>query len=247
MVGLDAAGKTTILYKLKLGEVVTPGFPEFLGGQTATIIPPKDGESSGRRLALAKWITDPENPRTARVLVNRLWQHIFGSPLVGTPNDFGAFGLPPSHPRLLDAMATELVTNGWSMKYMIRQLVTSTAFRMSGEYNPLSAQLDPANELYWRFSGRRLSAEELRDSILAVSGNLNLKTSGPSVYPPLPKEVLSTSSRPGRLSRRGVGTQAGGPIRQSRSADPPRYSRPGMSFLCLTTIPYYWILGCIIN
>lgn len=180
-----------------LGEVVTPGFPEFLGGQTATIIPPKDGESSGRRLALAKWITDPENPRTARVLVNRLWQHIFGSPLVGTPNDFGAFGLPPSHPRLLDAMATELVTNGWSMKYMIRQLVTSTAFRMSGEYNPLSAQLDPANELYWRFSGRRLSAEELRDSILAVSGNLNLKTSGPSVYPPLPKEVLSTSSRPG--------------------------------------------------
>ncbi len=178
------------------GERVTPGFPEFLGGEEAIIESPEDGQSSGRRLALANWITDPENPRTARVLVNRLWQHIFGNPIVDTPNDFGVFGLPPSHPRMLDAMAAELVENDWSVKHLIRQLVTSRAFRMSGEFDEKSSQIDPTNSLYWRFPGRRLSAEELRDSILAISGNLSLDLSGQSVHPPLPREVLSTASRP---------------------------------------------------
>ena len=178
-------------------EELFPGFPEFLGGGNATISPPSDGETSGRRLALARWITSPDNPRTARVLANRLWQHVFGTPIVGTPNDFGVFGLPPTHPELLNAMARELIQNGWSMKHMIRQLVTSTAFRISGEHDDLAAAIDPTNKLYWRFPGRRLSAEEIRDSVLAVSGNLNLATGGVSVFPPLPAEVLSTSSRPG--------------------------------------------------
>ncbi|OUU23352.1 MAG: hypothetical protein CBC13_05730 [Planctomycetia bacterium TMED53] len=178
------------------GEIVTPGFPEFLGGEEAAIIAPEDGETSGRRLALAKWLTDPRNPRTARVFVNRLWQHIFGSPIVGTPNDFGVFGLPPSHPELLDAMALELVENNWSMKHMIRQLVTSMAFRISGEFDSVAAQIDPVNKLYWRFPSRRLSAEEIRDSVLAVSGNLSLELTGPSVHPPMPKEILATASRP---------------------------------------------------
>ena len=178
-------------------EELFPGFPEFLGGEKATISPPSDGETSGRRLALARWITSPDNPRTARVLANRLWQHVFGTPIVGTPNDFGVFGLPPSHPELLNAMARELIQNGWSMKYMIRQLVTSSAFRISGEHDQLAAELDPTNKLYWRFPGRRLSAEEIRDSVLAVSGNLNLAIGGTSVFPKLPAEVLSTSSRPG--------------------------------------------------
>lgn len=178
-------------------EELYPGFPEFLGGGNATISPPSDGETSGRRLALARWITSPDNPRTARVLANRLWQHVFGTPIVGTPNDFGVFGLPPTHPELLNAMARELIQNGWSMKHMIRQLVTSTAFRISGEHDDLAAAIDPTNKLYWRFPGRRLSAEEIRDSVLAVSGNLNLATGGVSVFPPLPAEVLSTSSRPG--------------------------------------------------
>ena len=178
-------------------EELVPGYPQFLGGGDATIVAPEDGESSGRRLALARWITDPANPRTARVLANRLWQHIFGSPIVGTPNDFGVFGLPPSHPELLNAMAQELIDSDWSVKHMIRQLVTSRAFRTSSVHDEISARIDPTNSLFWRFPGRRLSAEELRDTVLSVSGNLNLAVGGVSVFPRLPDEVLATSSRPG--------------------------------------------------
>ncbi len=179
------------------GAEVQPGFPEILGGGDALITSPRDGDSSGRRLALARWITDPENPRTARVISNRIWQHLFGAPIVPTPNDFGELGLPPKDAALLDQVALELLDQRWSIKGLIRRLVTSSVFKMSSRYDAVADQIDPENLYMWRFRGRRLSAEELRDSVLAVSGNLNRTLGGPGVYPPMPAEVLATSSRPG--------------------------------------------------
>ncbi len=179
------------------GEQVHPGYPQILGGEDAQVVKPSDGESSGRRLALARWIASSENPRTARVIANRLWQHVFGVAIVPTPNDFGALGRPPSDPALLDHLAGELIDANWSLKALIRSMVTSSAFRLSNQFDDRSNILDADNRHLWRFPARRLSAEELRDSILAVSGNLNLALDGPGVYPPMPEEVLATSSRPG--------------------------------------------------
>ncbi|MGE4620342.1 MAG: DUF1553 domain-containing protein [Planctomycetota bacterium] len=179
------------------GEEVQPGFPEILGGGQAEIVIPNDGETTGRRLALARWITDPENPRTARVISNRIWQHLFGNPLVPTPNDFGNLGLLPHDSTLLDQVALELLKQQWSIKGLIRHLVTSSVFRISNQFDQEANAKDPENRTFWRFPGRRLSAEELRDSVLSVSGNLNLNRGGPGVYPPMPEEILATSSRPG--------------------------------------------------
>ncbi len=179
------------------GEKVLAGFPEILGGGDAHIMSPSDGESSGRRLALARWIADPANPRTARVISNRIWQHLFGEAIVPTPNDFGKFGLPPHDPALLDQVALELLEERWSLKGLIRRLVTSSVFKISNRYDAVADQKDPENQYLWRFRGRRLSAEELRDSVLAISGNLNSTRGGPGVFPPMPAEVLATSSRPG--------------------------------------------------
>ena len=166
-----------------------------LGGGTPTIVPTE--HSSGRRLAFARWLTDPAHPRTARVMANRLWQHHFGQGLVETPNDFGRLGSSPSHPELLDWLAHELVEREWSLKAMHRLIVTSHAYRQSSAPVEKALIADPNNRLLWRFSPRRLTAEEIRDSILAVNGTLNRKLGGPGVYPPMPKEILATSSRPG--------------------------------------------------
>ena len=179
------------------GDAVQAGFPEILGGGDATITKPQDGESSGRRLALARWITAPENPRTARVISNRIWQHLFGQAIVPTPNDFGKLGVPPHDPALLDKVALELIEEQWSLKGLIRRLVSSSVFKISNQYDAIAEQKDPENQHLWRFRGRRLSAEELRDSVLAISGNLNRTLEGPGVYPPMPEEILATSSRPG--------------------------------------------------
>jgi hypothetical protein len=162
---------------------------------------------------LAEWIASKDNPMTARVFVNRIWQHHFGRGIVRTPNDFGLQGMKPTHPELLDWLASEFVlpsplggegpgVRGWSLKHMHRLILTSNAYRMSSRTTPdaekLGTKLDVANDLFWRFDMRRLSAEEIRDSILAVSGNLNLKMAGPGIYPPIPKEVLAGQSVPGR-------------------------------------------------
>jgi mono/diheme cytochrome c family protein len=172
------------------GEQVEPGFPEvLLQAQQAAV--------TAGRPALAKWLTDPKNPLPARVMVNRLWQHHFGRGIVPTPNDFGKLGEPPTHPELLDWLASEFVAGGWKMKPMHRLLMTSSAYRMSSKADPKALRVDPANTLLWRFNTRRLTAEEVRDSILAMSGRLNLKMAGPSVYPPIPREVLAGQARPG--------------------------------------------------
>ena len=131
-----------------------------------------------RRVALADWISDAKNPLTARVMVNRIWQGHFGTGIVPTPSDFGRMGLRPSHPELLDWLAQEFIRNGWSMKSLHRQIVLSATYRQSSAHNGTAAAKDADSRLLWRFPPRRLEAESLRDSILAVSGELNMKMYG---------------------------------------------------------------------
>jgi hypothetical protein len=180
------------------GVAVKPGFPEVLGGGTAVIEPPASGLTSGARLALARWIASPDNPLTARVMANRIWQYHFGDGLVRSSSDYGFQGSQPTHPELLDWLADEFVAGGWSLKNLHRQILNSAAWQMSGAYDEAAHARDPENELLWRFSLRRLTAEELRDSILMASGKLNLTDFfGPSVFPKLPDEVLQGQSMPG--------------------------------------------------
>ncbi len=178
------------------GVEVKPALPEVLSSKTPTIVPPADGRTSGRRTALAQWITQPDNPLTWRVVANRLWQFHFGRGLCRTPNDFGHLGELPTHPELLDWLATEVVARGQSLKAMHRLMVTSSTYRMQCVVDQLSFAADPTNDLFWRFDRRRLGAEEIRDSMLAAAGALNLQLGGPSIYPPMPAAVLATSSRP---------------------------------------------------
>lgn len=163
------------------GEKVTPGVPAFL--------PPLPAGSPLNRLTLARWIVDPANPLTARVAVNHFWQQNFGIGLVKTSEDFGAQGEPPANPELLDWLATEFVRTGWNVKAMERLIVTSATYRQSSKVSPELEERDPDNRLLARGPRFRLSAEEIRDNALAVSGLLNPKIGGPSVYPYQPKGV----------------------------------------------------------
>ena len=175
---------------------VQPRVPEIFGGELLAVEPPAGGRnSSGRRSALADWICRDDNPRTARVIMNRMWQHHFGRGICPTPNDFGFLGEMPTHPELLDWLATELVARQWSLKAMHKQIMRSRAYRMSSRATPEGLAEDPNNHSFWRFEMRRLTAEEVRDSILAVAGTLNREMGGPSVFIPLPAEVLATSSK----------------------------------------------------
>ncbi|MCK5942762.1 MAG: DUF1553 domain-containing protein [Planctomycetes bacterium] len=177
------------------GPQVELGVPGMLGEATR-FVPSQTSHSSGRRLALAKWITAPDNRLTWRVIANRLWQHHFGRGIVRSSNDFGRLGDRPTHPQLLDWLACEVLARGQSLKAMHRLIVCSSTYRMSSQANPAALAEDPLNDAFWRFDRRRLTAEEVRDSILAVNGTLNPELGGPSVYPPLPKAVLLTASRP---------------------------------------------------
>jgi len=175
------------------GTEVKPGFPEVLGFSEPTIPPMgKGAKSSGRRTVLADWIANPKNPLTARVMMNRVWQWHFGKGLVPTANDFGKLGEQPTHPELLDWLAAEFMEGGWTLKRMHRLIMTSAAYQRSSSPDAGNLKTDPANTLLWRFNMRRLTSEEVRDSILAVSGELNLsKVGGPSMYPKLSAEVLA--------------------------------------------------------
>jgi hypothetical protein len=178
------------------GPEVKPGFPAVLGVPEPTVILSKL-KSSGRRTVLANWIASKDNPLTARVMVNRVWQGHFGRGIVPTPNDFGQLGERPTHPELLDWLAAEFMDGGWKLKRLHKLIMMSIAYRRASAGDAVNLKADPSNSLFWRFNMRRLTAEEVRDSILAVSGSLNLKRHGPSVYPRIPKEVLAGQSRPG--------------------------------------------------
>ena len=178
------------------GSVMKPGFVTVATyGSPPTEIPPADGRTSGRRRALAEWLASRKNPLTARVIVNRIWHHHFGRGIVATLDNFGKMGDPPTHPELLDYLAVEFMNRGWSIKRMHRLIMTSEAYRMASAFDGAAArETDPQNQYLWRFRDRRLDAEVVRDSILAASGAINLAVGGPPVFPPLPKELLSSVS-----------------------------------------------------
>lgn len=144
---------------------------------------------AGRRSALAEWLVAPDHPLTARVMVNRIWQFRMGAGLVGTPNDFGALGRRPSNRKLLDWLASEFVASGWDVRKLDRLIVTSAAYRQATAITPANAAIDGENRYFWRANRRRMDAEQIRDSILAVSGKLNRKAGGPPVRVPIEKEV----------------------------------------------------------
>jgi hypothetical protein len=181
------------------GATVQPGFPEVLGGVGDAVVPkPVAGaKTSGRRTVLANWIASIQNVMFARVMANRIWQYHFGKGIVRSPNNFGVQGDKPSHPELLDWLATEFERQGYHFKAMHKLIMTSSAYRMSCRADEKALAADPRNELLWRFDIRRLTSEEIRDSILAVNGTLNLTMFGPSVYPKIPREVLAGQSKPG--------------------------------------------------
>jgi len=186
------------------GAVVPPRFVRVLCASDADALPelPEPApraRSSGRRLALAQWIASPDNPVTARVLVNRVWQHHFGRGLSDTPNDFGRSGSPPSHPELLDWLASEFVSQGWSIKRLHRLIMTSETYRRSSRADdPAAVEADPGNVLLGRQNLRRIEAEALRDAVLAVSGTLDLTPGGRGFFPALSREAMAGSSRPGK-------------------------------------------------
>ncbi len=194
-------------------EEVQPGFPTILQAkqtfEPAKIVPPREG-TTGRRAALAQWLTNPEHPLTARVMVNRIWQGHFGRGIVANANDFGTQTAAPSHPQLLDWLASEFVAQGWSMKALHRLIMNSAVYRQSSiATDERARELDEGNELYSRFPRRRLDAEAIRDGMLAVSGELSLKMYGPGVQPELPpnfsaREAWKVSKDPAERNRRSV-------------------------------------------
>jgi len=155
-------------------EVVPGGLKTFGGGWTLAA----DASDADRRVALARWITSPDNPLAARVMVNRIWHYHFGTGIVDTPSDFGLNGGRPTHPELLDWLASEFVSSGWSMKAIHRQILSSRTYRQRSDVIAEAMAIDAGNRLLWRAPPRRLEAEPLRDAILAVAGTLNLKRGG---------------------------------------------------------------------
>ena len=174
------------------GDQVQPGFLSILDPADAkiTALP----NSTGRRSALAAWLTDPKNPLVARVMVNRIWHYHFGEGIVATPGDFGLMGARPTHPELLDYLATYFVDNGWSMKKLHRMILLSNTYQQSSEFAAKSAEADPDNKLLWRYGRHRMEAEAVRDSMLFTGGLLNTKMGGPGVFPPVPAGTLSDLS-----------------------------------------------------
>ncbi len=181
----EVPGKLPPTFLFHRGDHAQPGPQVQPGGLSVlddvlplTITPDPNRTTSGRRLALARWLTDRRHPLTARAIVNRVWMHHFGRGLVGTPADLGSLGERPTHPELLDWLADDFMANGWSMKRLHRLIVTSTTYRQSSRRDPVNDRIDPDNRLLTRMSVRRLEAEAIRDSILAVSGSLNRKPFG---------------------------------------------------------------------
>jgi hypothetical protein len=165
-----------------IGEAVRPNTPSVLrAGLTPYKVTPPWNDASGRRLALARWLVQPNHPLTSRVIVNRIWMHHFGRGIVASPANFGKIGVPPSHPELLDWLATEFVRSGWSLKSLHRLIMTSAAYRQSSAIDAERRAVDPENILVWHMPLRRMDAEQLYDSILDVSGRLDNSQFGPPV------------------------------------------------------------------
>jgi Protein of unknown function (DUF1549)/Protein of unknown function (DUF1553)/Planctomycete cytochrome C len=244
--GYDVLGWTDVtrtpseLHLLKKGELNRPG--PVVGPGVLSMIPALDrpipsassnSKTTERRLRLAEWITDPRHPLTARVYVNRLWQHHFGRALVGSPDNFGFNGQKPTHPGLLDWLADEFVRGGWQSKRVHYLIMTSQSYQQSSLHSDEDsyAVKVPANRLIWRSARRRLDAEALRDAILAVSGRLDDRMGGPSFRPVISPEALEG------LSRKAGDWQASPPREQSRRSL-YMYSRRSLLSPLMTTFDF---------
>jgi hypothetical protein len=167
----------------QLGKEVPRGFV-----QLASFDESRTSFNGSGRLELAKWLTDDRQPLTPRVYVNRVWQQLFGAGIVRSSDNFGIRGDLPSHPELLDYLASEFIRQGWSTKKLVRRLVLTSAYRMSASPNPAALEMDPENSILWHMNARRLEAETIRDSILAITGKLDLTVGGET----LPTHSLET-------------------------------------------------------
>ncbi len=179
------------------GTLMKPGFVAVVDdGTSSTELPPANGRTSGRRLALARWLGSPNHPLTARVAVNRVWQHHFGRGIVTTVDNFGKNGDLPTHPELLDWLAVEFMEKGWSFKKLHKLLMTSRAYQMSSQFaTDENLAVDADNLYWWRFKAQRLEAEGVRDAILAVSGSLDRKMFGAAIFPELPRAILESTDK----------------------------------------------------
>jgi len=179
------------------GSSMKPGFVTVITeGSPAAERTPTGGKTSGRRRALAEWLSSPDHPLTARVMANRIWHHHFGRGIVATLDNFGKTGEKPTHPELLDWLAVEFRERGWSFKAMHRLIMMSETYRMSSSFaGETNLAKDAANQYLWRFRQQRLEAEVLRDSMLHVAGSLNTLMEGPAVFPPLPEETLRSMNK----------------------------------------------------
>jgi Protein of unknown function (DUF1553) len=196
----EMGAKVAPTYFLHRGSIDAKG-PEMAPGVLSVIgeyefpAPPTNAKSSWRRRGLAEWLTNKQNPLTARVMVNRLWQHHFGTGLVRTPSNFGKLGEPPSHPELLDWLAVEFIERGWSVKQMHRLMMTSETYQMASNDTAANLAIDPENRLLWRMPRVRLEAEIIRDQMLAVAGNLDMRLGGPCVYPYIDPRLFQSSTK----------------------------------------------------
>ncbi|MDX1979914.1 MAG: DUF1549 and DUF1553 domain-containing protein [Bryobacteraceae bacterium] len=193
--------KATPIHVLARGDHQNKGervAPRPLGVLLPDGAPELPAETKNPRTELARWIADPANPLTARVMVNRVWQFHFGQGIVSTPNDFGRMGMRPTHPELLDLLANEFIKGGWRLKPIHKMILMSKAYQQSSDSPQEKAGMekDAGNTLLWRFPRRRLDAEQLRDAMLAVSGRLNAKTGGPSVIVPVDQELVNLLYKP---------------------------------------------------
>jgi hypothetical protein len=182
------------------GPEMTPAFLTVATyGEPVTEIPRPNGRTSGRRLALAQWLTSTENPLTSRVWVNRVWHHHFGRGIVATLDNFGRVGDQPTHQELLDWMAVQFVDQGWSTKDLHKLMMTSEAYKMASAYsNEANVRNDLENHLLWRYRPQRLEAEAVRDVIMATSGGIDLAVGGEPIFPYIPQEILDTAQAYGR-------------------------------------------------
>ena len=161
-----------------------------------TELPPADGRTSGRRLALAEWLISRDNPLPARVLVNRIWANHFGKGIVPTVDNFGRMGEQPTNQQLLDWLAVDFMDKGWSVKQMQRLIMTSEAYQMASEYNDaVSAKNDPEDTYLWRYRIQRLDGEIIRDNIMSVAGSIDLTVGGPAIFPHVDEELLKALFR----------------------------------------------------
>jgi mono/diheme cytochrome c family protein len=178
------------------GPVMAPGVLSVASdGEFEFPPPPPDAKSTFGRRGFADWLAAPENPLTARVMVNRIWQHHFGEGIARTPSNFGKMGDPPSHPELLDWLAREFVARGWSVKAMHRLMLTSEAYQMSSNDIAANLAIDPDNRMFWRMPRQRLDAETLRDQMLAVAGTLDRRLGGANIFPYIDPDLFEKSSR----------------------------------------------------